>query len=118
MPVKGLKMTSMELLAKEYRKNGYLFKQVWRFGQVAIYAQHSPETGKVMAYEVFEVIIRKEAVLAGRVVPEHESCPSNEQWGQKGYTCWLFSDAKLKAADFLEQIERRNLKEGISNKTI
>jgi hypothetical protein len=99
----------MKEIEKQYRKNGYIFDQIWRKGDVCIYSQTDPDSGRVVAYEVFEVIKREEAEIQGNVIPAKESCPGNEQWGSKGYTCWTIPEAMGKAALVGEAIYNRNL---------
>lgn len=74
----------MQQLPLTYRKNGYDYKQVFRDDNTAIYEQHSE--GKLIAFEVFEIVVQKEGEVFGKAQPEREKVPSTEQWGSKAFT--------------------------------
>jgi hypothetical protein len=86
----------MKPLPKTYFKNGYQFNQVDRTGDVAIYSQSLDS--KIIAYEVFKVQKLKERHINGGKIEAREACPSNEQWGTRGWTYWNLDDAMAKAA--------------------
>lgn len=99
----------MKILGDKYKKNGYEFTLIERTGQVAIYSQIVPETGRLIAFEVFEVQKYPEKIIAGKIIPAFEATPSNEQWGLKGYTVHTFFEAKKKGAILQERIRKRKL---------
>jgi hypothetical protein len=99
----------MITLPKTYSKNGYRFEEVERIGDVAIYRQVDPDTGRTLAFEVFEVLKNKEKVIAGKALPAKEGTPSNEQWGLYGFTVWQFPEAEKKRDILLERINRRKI---------
>jgi len=107
----------MEKLQLEYKKYGNNHKQIYRQGDIAIYEMTSPETGRVLGYEVFEVIKKKERVIAGKQIAASEATPPSEDWGYKGYTVWLQSSAMLKADILQAAIDNRNLSKGGSVNT-
>lgn len=100
----------MKQLEKNYRKNGYQFHLVEREHDIAIYEQCDIDTGKRVAFEVFEVVKIPEMKIMGRLIEAHEKTPSNEEWGSLGFTVWTFSAAKEKAELLLTKKDRRNLK--------
>lgn len=97
----------MQPLPTTYNKNGFTFNQVDREGDVAIYEQIMPELSKRVAYEVFEVLKKPAATINGVDIPERESCPGNEQWGNYGFTVYDLSKAKQKQAEIAEKIRNR-----------
>lgn len=97
----------MKQLSNNYRKNGYEFNIVQRNGDVAIYSQHSQETGQIIYYETFIVQKNKERTIAGKLIPSSESSPSNEQWGSEGYTTTNLESALLKAITLGQTVDRR-----------
>ena len=97
----------MQLLPTTYNKNGFTFNQVNREGDVAIYEQIMPETGKRIAYEVFEVLKKPPVTINGIDIPERETCPGNEQWGNHGFTVYDLTSAKEKQAQIAKKIVNR-----------
>lgn len=97
----------MRPLKTNYRKNSYDFNLIEREGDVAIYEQIEPESGKKIGYEVFEVLKNKARTIAGRDIEATESCPNNEQWGKFGYTVYDFLDAKEKQGILSTRIKER-----------
>ena len=67
----------MKKLGDKYKKNGYEFTLIERTGQVAIYSQIVPETGRLIAFDVFEVQKYPEKIIAGKIFPAFEATPSN-----------------------------------------
>lgn len=99
----------MKLLADYYRKNSYDFRLVKREGDVAIYSQHEPETGNVVAYEVF-IVRRHEGLTFGdRKTEAAEYGPSNEEWGSYGYTVWTMEAAALKVEKLKKKLEAQEV---------
>ena len=93
----------------EYKKNGNHHRQIFRLNDIAIYEMKSPETGRILGYEVFEVQKNKERIISGIVIPASEATPGNEQWGIKGFTIWQKSDAFKKAAMMQAERDKRKL---------
>jgi len=91
---------SYKPLPKEFRHDGFTFRQIAREGNAAIYeqtwngwAQTSP------AYEVIRIRQRDGFQIGGRFVEPSEIYPKSEAWGTDGFT---FADkdtafAKLRA---------------------
>lgn len=104
----------MQALGNTFRKNGYLFRLMQRIGDIAIYEQLEPSDNRVVAIEVFEVIKVKEQNIFGKDIPGHEICPSNEQWGSKGFTVRNFSRAMEKVGILQDKIDNRNSAEANS----
>jgi hypothetical protein len=99
----------MKQIANTYNKNSFTFNLIERDQDVAIYEQIEPETGKRIAYEVFEVMKKQAVILHGNAIEAHESCPSNEQWGNYGFTVYDLKDAKDKQVQLIQKIEKRQI---------
>jgi len=77
-------------LPKEFRHDGFTFRQIARKRNAAIYEQtwtgcRSPS----VAYEVVRVRRREGFQIGGRFIPPAEVYPRSQQWGKLG---WTFCD--------------------------
>lgn len=97
----------MKPLPDSYVKNTYLFQLVERDCDVCIYRQL--DNGRTVGFEVFEVQKLRERIIQGRVLEAREATPSNEQWGQKGWTFWDLARAKDKAREIIAASQARKL---------
>lgn len=102
----------MKILELQFKKNGYDHRQIFRQDDIAIYETATPESGRVIGYEVFIIQKNKSRVIAGRQIDANESTPSNEQWGKFGWTYGQKSAAMGKATLLLKNRNRRNLGSG------
>jgi hypothetical protein len=71
-------------LAKEIKRAGMIYREIWRQGDVAVYCAKGK--GDRIEYEVFEVQILPAQELNGKSYPVRESFPKNSEWGQLGFT--------------------------------
>lgn len=94
-------------LPTKYNKGGFDYNQVFRDDQVAIYEQISD--GERIAYEVYEIVIAKEAEVFGKVMPEREVLPNSEKWGLRAFTVWTLEKAHEKAEKIRESIVARKI---------
>ena len=69
----------MKKLGDSYSANGNTYKLVLRDGNVCVFFNGSH-------YEVFIVSLKPAESVFGVPYPEREAVPSNEEWGQKGWT--------------------------------
>jgi len=76
---------SEKRLQAEFRRNGFIYRQVVRQGNAAIYAQNSGVTGNV-CYEVIRIRRRDGFHIGGRFVEPAEVYPNSEAWGTDGFT--------------------------------
>lgn len=74
----------MRKLDSSVRKNGYTYNLIERNDFKAIYSQHLV-CGKVIGHEVFKIQIGKESELFGKLIPEREKFPSDNDFG---VTAW------------------------------
>jgi hypothetical protein len=87
----------MQKLKLEYHKNERRLVQMKRTNKIAMYAVY-PEYGNTLyGYEVICILIRPiEKTPSGRVYPEREAYPGNEQWGK---SAWSFGILQLDKAE-------------------
>src|SRR5207244_1331779 len=71
-------------LAKEIRRVGMLYSQIFRQGDVAIYC--AKVKGDRIEYEVFTVQVLPAEEFGGKSYPVREAFPSNSEWGSLGFT--------------------------------
>lgn len=76
----------MKLLPLEFRKNGCHYYQLNRTGDVAMYQLRYTQNSKVIGYEVFIIQRHNGFIMHGKPVEPCEYCPSNEQFGSKGFS--------------------------------
>jgi hypothetical protein len=71
-------------LAKEVRRSGMLYREIFRKSDVAIYGAKGK--GDRIEYEVVEVQTLPAGEFNGRQYPLRESLASSGQWGESGWT--------------------------------
>jgi hypothetical protein len=74
-------------LPKEFRRDGFSYRQIAREGDAAIYVQ--TWTGcpdPAICFEVIRVKRRQGFEIDGRFVPAGETCPASKLWGTDGFT--------------------------------
>jgi hypothetical protein len=81
-------------LKEEISKDGFLFKQLKRKKNKAIYEQS--KDGKIFAYEVIVIGCHEGYSIAGNYIEPSEMYPSSTQWGIKGFTYTNLEDAEKK----------------------
>jgi hypothetical protein len=84
----------MNTLPLKLRKNGFNYTQVLRDGNKAIYAQSV--TPKLTYFEVMIIKSRPEEVIKGKILPEREVFPGNEDFGYTAWTCMTLERAMEK----------------------
>lgn len=73
----------MKELELEIRKGGFLYKQMLRTDNVALYSQW--DGGRIVCYEVFRIKIQKERKWKSKTFPRKEVYPRNDDFG---YSAW------------------------------
>jgi len=71
-------------LAKEIKRAGMLYSQIFRQGDVAIYCAKGK--GGRIEYEVVKIQVLPAEEINGRSYPVREAFPSNSEWGSLGFT--------------------------------
>ena len=85
----------MELLPLSFRDRGFLYEQVERQGEVALYSQTN-HSG-IVRYEVVRIRIQPEHTWPnGTTTPEKEAYPGSNSWGRLGWTFYSRADARAK----------------------
>ena len=85
----------MEPLPLSFRDRGFLYEQVERQGDVAIYSQTN-HSG-IVRYEVIRIRIQPEHTWpTGVTTPEKEAYPGSTSWGRLGWTFFGLEPARAK----------------------
>ena len=94
-------------LPLELKKNGVILKQLRRTEKTALYSVSSQneqtKEWMVTGYEVFKIKVAKECEAFNKILPEHESVPSNESFGSSAWTYDKIETAEKKF-DELEKV--------------
>jgi hypothetical protein len=98
----------MTPLPTTYRKNGYDYELIERKGDTAIFSQK--DGGKIIAFEVFEVIKQKEWSAFGKTYPPKETIPPTESWGTNAFTVHSIGLARYKAEEIQRRVDGREEK--------
>ena len=69
----------MKKLETEFTKDIFTYKQLKRTDRVAMYAQYFED--KLISTEIFKIRVAPEQELFGKLLPEREIYPNNEQFG-------------------------------------
>jgi hypothetical protein len=78
---------SYKPLPKEFRRDGFSYRQIAREGDIAIYEQTwSGCADPSLCYEVIRIRKRKGFQIGGRFVEAAEVYPNSEAWGVDGFT--------------------------------
>ena len=94
-----------KLLAKEFRRGGFQYRQIAREGDAAIYEQRWTGCAEPsVCYQVIRVRYRDEFDIGGRLVEPAEVYPNSEAWGVDGFT---FTDRDVAFAKLREKITER-----------
>ena len=81
------KRHSYKPLPKEFRRDGFQYRQIIREGDAAIYEQRwTGCQNPSIAYEVIRIRRREAFEIAGRFVEPAELYPNSEAWGTDGFT--------------------------------
>ena len=76
-----------KLLAKEFRRGGFQYRQIAREGDTAIYEQRWTGCAEPsVCYEVIRIRRREGFQIDGRFVEAAELYPRSEAWGSDGFT--------------------------------
>jgi len=73
-------------LPKEFRHNGFDYRQIYRQGDLAIYRQTWKGSEHSAAFEVIRVKRREAFQVEGRLIEPAEVYPNSEGWDADGFT--------------------------------
>jgi hypothetical protein len=96
---------SYKPLSKQFRRDGFQYRQITRQGDAAIYEQRwngCPDPA--VCFEIVRVKRREGFVVDGRFVLPAEVYPRSERWGELG---WTFCGDKDAAFGKLRELSRR-----------
>lgn len=87
----------MEQLAQTIEKNGFIYNQIVRSDNVALYEQVADIDGelKVIGHELFKIKVMKEGLVFGDWMPEREVMPKNEDFGVSAWSILGDQDAAI-----------------------
>ena len=98
----------MKQLEKEIRTNGFLYCQVYRNHNFAIYSQWSGNV--IIAYELIKIRKRKDRILFGKHYPAPEVYPDTKSWGNEGWSFKNLNQAMKRLSEYsnnLQNLEQR-----------
>ena len=99
----------MEVLAKEIRKNGFIYNSHKKGDKAYIYQQYCPETERVMGWEVFQIKVDQPKVVFGVELGEREIFPGNEDFGK---WAWSYSNYEMAEKKFIYLENRSETEKG------
>lgn len=76
-----------------FEANGFLYWQICRTNQAAIYEQRMPD-GRRVFYEVWRIRIRQAHDFKERHYPTAEKPPTANEWGHFGWTYYTLHEAQ------------------------
>lgn len=95
----------MKSLPTVIEQRQFTYKQLERHGRCAIYTQTHNASG-VIRYEVIHIHISHQRVLpSGEVLPEQETYPHTNLWGQQAWTFFDLTSAQKKFQELLQRSE-------------
>ncbi len=85
----GLSLNGVVKLRTSYKRHGYLYLQLKRSKNVALFQQIDPSNANItVGYEVFLVKSVKERQWKGKTYPAHEKFPANSDFGVTAWVCY------------------------------
>lgn len=84
------KAKKIKILDTEFKANGFMFKQVNRIADKAIYEKRRIG-GKAKSIEVIQIKSHNGYTIAGVYIEPAETYPSHSQWGIYG---WTYNDMR------------------------
>jgi hypothetical protein len=94
------KRHSHKPLPEEFRRGRFIYRQIYREGDVAIYRQTLKGNEHSAAFEVIRIRRRDGFQIGGRFVPPAEVYPNSEAWGTDGFTVGDTDTAFAKLREF------------------
>ena len=95
-------------LPTEFTSKGFIFKQIRREGDIAIYKRWGVKHNEKSAhFEVFEIQKYPEREMCGVKIEAKEAVPSSELWGKKGFTCLDLDIAEKKFEELKREFTKK-----------
>ncbi len=100
----GKKCRFYKPLPKQFRRDGFNYRQIMRDGNAAVYEQtrtgcHNPS----VCYEVIRIRRREGFEIDGRIVEAAEVYPNSEAWGVDGFTAQHMEAAFRKLLEIISR---------------
>ena len=83
----------MKKIEKEFTSKNFLFKQIHREEDFAIYERYHETTAEKKHYEIIKIQSHNGYAIGGQKYPASEFYPSSNAWGADGFTCVTKKDA-------------------------
>src|SRR5262245_8088859 len=100
-------------LPKEFRRDGFSYRQIAREKDAAVYQQTwNGSSNPSISYEVIRIRRRQGFQIGGRFVEPAEIYPNSEAWGVDGFTLTDKDRAFVKFSDLLRQMQHFPAKRG------
>jgi hypothetical protein len=94
--------TSVQPIALELKDRTFLYRQIERHGNIALYCQEHKES-HVQRFEVIRIRIQKAHTWPnGETTPDHESYPGSHAWGRDGWTFFTLDAARTFVATLIQ----------------
>lgn len=87
-------------------KNGFTYTQVLRTGKVCIYRQEVAEN--LNYFEVFTVKDKPQTLFKGKLTPEREKFPCDEDFGKTAWSSRTFDEAEVRFKKLVEKQSQKN----------
>jgi hypothetical protein len=60
-------------------------------------------------FEVFQVQVKPQILFKGKIIPEREVFPGNEDFGKTAWSCRTFDQANVRFKELVEKQSQKNL---------
>jgi len=98
----------MRKLKTTYKKNGYTHNVVYYDTVYAISEVYDEDICRVICYEIFQIKKNGTKIIDTKVIEAWESTPSNEEWGEKGWTYRTYEEAFNKLSIIKNKKKKKN----------
>jgi len=105
----------MKKLDKEFSSNGFVFKQIHREKNYAIYERRYENSDK-KHYEAIRIQSHNGLVIAGNKIAPSEYYPNSNSWGLHGFTCVSRENAYKRLDKMMEEEKINKEKAAKKNK--
>ena|ERR1700723_3931814 len=97
----------MKQLEKTITRKGFLYTQIDRTDEKAIYSQHYIDGGQLIGHEIFYIKIQKEGEFKGIHFEEKEHFPNDNDFGVIAWSVGKDLERAMKKYDNLPKLESK-----------
>lgn len=98
----------MKKIKKKFEKSNFIFEQLKRVGEFAIYSRYNKDFKKeTLHYEVIIIKSHNGYTIAGKNLPPAEIYPSSSSWGSLGFTFSSLNEAEKKLQQLIKSKNAR-----------